>query len=95
MTANRHVIFKYPITAEATTISVTGGGTPMTVQVQGDQPYVWIDQEVWEGFVPTIPLEFVVVGTGHSFDWTGWIYLGTFQLLAGDFVGHVFWREAP
>lgn len=52
------------------------------------QPVMWclVDSEAG-----TVPVDFCVKGTGHAVE-DGLIYVGTFSLHGGTFVGHLFTR---
>lgn len=87
-------VFKYDLpVADVVELELPVGAQVLTVQAQGEVPRVWalVDEEA--------PLErrrFHVVGTGHDAGRTpAGGYLGTFQLYAGGFVGHVFLEPAP
>lgn len=88
------VIYKYPISVGVTKIPVAGGA-PLCVQVQKDQPCVWVELDA-DG-EPNADLWLTVVVTGmRVLDRESEAeYLGTFQLHDGEFVGHVYFRLAP
>lgn len=63
------------------------------MQTQGDgpiaQPCLWLECDD-DPEVQTETLEVVTVGTGHPIPDEPLKYLGTYQVLSGDFVGHVY-----
>lgn len=66
-------------------VLIPRGATLLCVQAQHGKPCLWalVDSDR--------PLEergIAVLGTGHKLE--RGIYVGTFQVLDGDFVGHVF-----
>ena len=83
-------IYKYPLPmTEDPTIEMPRGSRVLTVQVQGSTPCIWAIVD------PNQPLEirrFRVFGTGHPIDENinSITYIGTFQLLGGGFIGHLF-----
>lgn len=84
-------IYKYPFEVQDNVeIKMPMGASILTVQVQDNNPYIWAI--VW----PDHPLElrrFRLFGTGHPIDMELKQlnkYIGTFQLLDGRFVGHLF-----
>ena len=70
-----------------TVISMPKDAKILCVQIQHGTPCIWAIVNPNNG---TEDREFTVKGTGHSFDDSGKEYIGTFQLSAGDFVGHLF-----
>ena len=84
-------VWKYPLsmTSPNYEIPMPAGAQILDVQAQHDVPCLWALVD------PTQPPEtrrFVMVGTGHPFEWDGvegeWV--GTFQLMGGAFVVHLF-----
>jgi hypothetical protein len=63
------------------------GAIPLTVQVQGDTPRMWVLVNPDE--TKKCKYQFRVLGTGHKSDDT-LNYLGTFQVNNGQYVFHVF-----
>lgn len=88
-----NVVWKYPLDEPVTEVEMPAGATILSVQTQyvgqpHEQPVLWAQGDPDE---PKVPRRFVIVGTGHPFNGSHRIhYLGTFQLLAGAFVGHVY-----
>ena len=77
-------IWKFPVMSDV--IEMPEGAEILSVQTQHDQPCLWALVD------PDAPMErrtFNVVGTGIPFEGDGQ-FLGTFQLLGGGFIGHVF-----
>lgn len=83
-------IYKYPFQVEdVVTQFMPMGSEILAVQVQGDIPCIWAIVD------PEAELEvrrFQLYGTGHTMDIavTQDQHVGTFQLLGGRFVGHLF-----
>lgn len=87
-------IFKYPFeVSDYFYIEMPQGASVLTVQTQHEKPCVWAivdeNQLVLENH------RFCVFGTGHlmNIDTVEHHYVGTFQLLGGAFVGHLFELE--
>jgi hypothetical protein len=78
-------IWKFPAFAEATALV---GDDPMIVHVGKDpqgEVCVWIEHDP----APEMkPVEWLIVGTGHSFDQTGKVHVGS--VVDGAFVWHVY-----
>jgi len=82
-------IFKYPIPMnDYFDLWIPIGGKILTVQKQGENPCIWVLVN------PKADLkkrQFRLAGTGHPIeDMIGMVYIGTFQLSGGAFVGHLF-----
>ena len=83
-------IFKYHFEVEGeVSIPMPKGAHILTVQVQHNTPCIWAIVD------PEQPIEsrtFRIFGTGHEMDIniTRSHYIGTFQLLDGSFIGHLF-----
>ncbi len=87
------VIFKYPFpVSDVINLDIPKGAYILTVQVQNEIPCIWalVDPEA-----PTESRGFRCFGTGHPIDVEihNTSYIGTFQLLGGSFVGHLFWMR--
>ena len=89
------VIWKYSLqVTDEQVIDMPKGASLLTVQVQGEMACLWAIVE------PSMPMEkrtFVVVGTGHEKDFDFFdvlTYIGTFQMVQGAFIGHVFERRS-
>lgn len=82
-------IWKFPLRVDdSVEITMPEGAEILTIMVQNNQPCIWArvnttaDPEV---------RTFHVVGTGHEIsDRYELRYVGSFQLVGGAFVGHVF-----
>jgi hypothetical protein len=60
----------------------------LTVQVQYNIPCIWalVDPDL-----PNEGRKFIIKGTGHKVNSLKRIkYIGTFQMISGDFIGHLF-----
>jgi len=83
-------IWKFPFDVEDDlSIAMPKNSEIVDVQVQGEQPCIWAICNSDESYEKR---RFVIVGTGHPLGIIG-KYIGTFQLLGGSFVGHLF--EVP
>lgn len=84
-------IWKFPLkVADTVTIEMPEDSQVLTVQAQGETA------QLWALVMPDQPKEkraFFVVGTGHNVPHTAGRYVGTFQLLRGAFIGHVFEKQ--
>lgn len=81
-------IWKYEIPIGSTfRLDMPKGAIPLTVALQGDQPCLWA---IVQCEAPREPRQFVIRGTGHFFDGYEGEYVGTFQMLGGALVYHVF-----
>lgn len=87
-------IWKYPIQVrDSQKISMPYTHNILCVQVQNDEPCLWVEVNSDH---PLIDVEILVYGTGHKINQPGKSrarYIGTFQLMDGQFVGHVYVRE--
>jgi hypothetical protein len=85
-------IYKYPLSRlDVEDIEMPQGAKPLAVQVQGGQPCLWALVD------PDRPKEvrrFLTFGTGHPVSENVGAYLGTFQLIAGSLVFHLFEQAA-
>lgn len=84
------VIFKYALPPDTSEVSMPIGAQVLCVQVQNDVPCLWVLVDPKAGLVKR---RFFTFGTGHAMPHTtypGAHYIGTYQLLGGQFVGHVF-----
>lgn len=82
-------IYKYPVeVADIQTILLPLGAQILSVQEQNGQPYIWaiLDTET-----DSEPRRFRLYGTGHNIETDNVLkYIGTFQLLCGRLVYHLF-----
>lgn len=83
-------VFKYPLTVtDVATVRLPRNAEILCVQAQHDQPCLWAAVNPNE--VATEDRKIRLAGTGHNLgDPENLRYLGTFQVLDGTFVGHVF-----
>lgn len=81
-------IWKFSVTViDNFQIQMPEGAKILTVDMQGDVPYIWAI------VVPNSPLQirkFVLRGTGHPFVGGEDNYIGSFQLIEGLLVFHLF-----
>lgn len=82
-------IFKYPVeVTDVFTMDLPKGAVVLSVQCQGEAPQLWARVD------PSAPLEprtFRVFGTGHPVaDDLSLEFVGTFQMLGGSLVFHLF-----
>ena len=61
----------------------------LCVQTQNNKPCIWFINYNTSNTV-TVQRKFKIYGTGHTHDWIGGTYIGTFQLSEGTLVFHVF-----
>ena len=81
-------IWKFRVPLSGTpTINMPIGAEILSFQTQDDQLCIWaiVDTEK-----DVEPREFLIVGTGHSFDESNAKYIGTTQQENGRFVWHLF-----
>ncbi len=84
-------IYKYEIKLDDDqTISLPTGAKILTVQIQGRIPYIWAMFD--ENLGGLEPRKISVIGTGNPMPEVG-RYIGTFQMLEGMLVWHVFESE--
>ena len=81
-------IWKYPLAVEdAQQIFMPSGAKILTVQVQKETPCLWVKVDPTAEYVP---VDILTRGTGHLFNGIEGDYIGSYQLLKGDLVFHVF-----
>lgn len=85
---SRH-IYKYPVRVGAFTLELPRDAEILSVQVQDAQPYMWA---IVAPDASLMSRQFEVFGTGHPIITAAedLIFIGTFQLYGGTFVGHLF-----
>lgn len=85
------VIWKFPLQAEDELIlDLPTSAQILTVRLQYGKPYVWVLLNPEERKVRRI---FNVIPTGITFDARALVYIGTFEVLAGQsLIFHVFER---
>ena len=80
-------IWKFPLeVTDDECLEMPFGARVLTIQTQNGKPCLWALVE--PGSSPILR-KFRIVGTGHEFDGKG-EYVGTFQLMGGALVFHVF-----
>ena len=82
------VIWKYPFEVNShISLQMPKGAKVLSVQVQKEQPCLWAlvnaDNE-------KETRTFACYGTGHLHDEINGNFIGTFQLINGSFIGHLF-----
>ena len=82
-------IYKYPLPSiEPVEIPMPRGARVLCIQTQDDHPCLWV---AVESTAPTETRRFHIRGTGHPLgDVNVNKYVGTFQLMGGALVFHVF-----
>lgn len=82
-------IYKYPVeVADVQTILLPLGAQILTVQEQNGQPYIWA---IVNPETDSEPRRFRLYGTGYNIETDNVLkYIGTFQLLCGRLVFHLF-----
>jgi hypothetical protein len=83
-------VWKFPVAiTDEQTIQLPRGSEPLTVQLQGGEPFLWARVD------PSAEMAAFAVrltGTGHPLEDDVGKYAGTFQMHGGDLVFHVFLR---
>ena len=81
-------IWKYPLeVADEQTVNLPNGAQVLCVQNQNEVPCIWAKVDTQ---AVTRPWRVVTRGTGHAAgEWDG-SYVGTYQMLSGGLVFHVF-----
>lgn len=89
MSAAMMAIWKFPLKAQdVQSIEMPAGATILTVQTQGGQPCLWAKVDAAK---PKTKRVFETFGTGHPIPETHErAYLGTYQLVGGALVFHVY-----
>jgi len=82
-------IYKYPVeVADVQTILLPIGAQILSVQEQKGKPYIWA---IVNPETDSEPRRFRLYGTGHNIETDNVLkYIGTFQLLCGRLVFHLF-----
>lgn len=81
-------IYKYPIQPGLTVLELPRGAQVLTVQMQGDRPFLWARLDTRQ---PPERRTFEVFGTGDGMpDDPRLMYVATFQMEGGSLVWHVF-----
>lgn len=86
------VVWKYAIPIEDDfTIEMPNNAQILKIDMQAGEPYLWT---LADALRISTKRYFKLVGTGHPFDDNGYWYVGTFQLLEGAAVFHLFEKVA-
>ena len=90
--AMNKIIYKYPLEIiDKQVILLPAYARILTVQAQHNAPYLWA--LVNPNLPNEVPVTIRMFGTGHSIkDSDGLAYIGTFQILEGDLVFHIFYE---
>ena len=84
-------IFKYPLLViDEPEVIMPEGAKILCVQTQYDQPVLWA---LVDDAKPLKSKVFRIVGTGRAIDFETEGYVGTFQVLEGGLVFHVFEKK--
>ena len=84
-------VYKYEIRIGEQVLSLPGVGKILCVGTQNDKPHMWIEIEM-DG-IRTEQKHLIVMTTGATFpeDLEPYmVYVGSFMLLNGSFVGHLY-----
>jgi len=87
---SEHTIWKFPLKAgDEVFVEMPKGATILALQTQHDVPCLWAQVE---RDAPKIKRRFKIYGTDHPVppEDIGLFYVGTFQIMAGALVFHVF-----
>lgn len=81
-------IFKYELeVTDLQEVPMVKDAEILTVMVQRDIPCVWA---IVDPQKPIASRLIAIVGTGNQCKYNAYGYIGSFQLMEGGFVGHVF-----
>lgn len=86
------VIWKFPLEPNTGEIEVPQGAKLLDIQMQGGVPCIWA---LVDPNAPKVKVSVVSIGTGqemHDECIDAYTYLGTFQVHAGLFIWHIFYR---
>ncbi len=83
----KNEVWKYEIQEMLFQLEIPKGGTILSLKMQKGIPCVWVLVDVE---AQKEKRNFMVVGTGHSFDAENTQFVGTFLLPVGGLVFHVF-----
>ena len=83
----RKKIWKYPIKLGPQTIDMPKGSVIRHFALQNDIPTLWVEVD---SSAELVPRNFIIVGTGHTFENTSLTYIGTVVGHEGVFVWHLF-----
>lgn len=82
-------VWKFPLSVlDLQQVNLPRGAQILSVQTQHEQPCLWA---LVDPSAPTEYVNFRTLGTGHfAPDMERFRYVGTYQLVGGGFIGHVF-----
>ena len=98
------IVYKYPLKVEDyQVVTMPKGAQILTVQTQREEPCIWAlvdtenDPEERYFRIAEEKRYFRIAGTGHPIRLKDKLlrYVGTFQLIGGDLIFHVFEIEKP
>ena len=72
------------------TLDLPVGAIPLSVQMQHKKPFLWV---LLHSTGTTEKRTFLLTGTGHEIKELDLEFTGTFQMLDGDFVFHLFEKK--
>ncbi len=81
------VIYKYRIHPGITILQIPAGGQVLSVQEQNEEPHIWVLVDPNERKTDR---KFQIFGTGQQFYAADKKYIGTFQLMGGESVFHLY-----
>lgn len=82
-------IYKYPIQDDFTVLELPKDAEILTIQTQNGKPFIWVLHNPNE---PKVRWEFIIKATGENIeeDLSKKNYIGTFQMMEGMLVWHLF-----
>ena len=81
-------IYKYKLeVTDSQTIKLPLGAKILTVALQDGEPHIWSMVDTNDKYND---VEILTFGTGQDISYHGLQYIGTYQLLSGDLVYHIF-----
>jgi hypothetical protein len=80
-------IYKYPLRPDLQTLRLPADAEILCVQMQRGEPQVWVKLDTDK---PLVTRTLCVYGTGHEMKGLDSHYIGTFQLMGGELIFHVF-----
>lgn len=84
-------IYKYPLNIVRFQYFSATGLKPLCVQTQFEQPCLWAEIDTEQ---PLVQIVVDIYGTGEQLDPDPGKYFGTFQQFGGQFIGHVYIKDA-
>jgi hypothetical protein len=83
-----NTIWKFPVeVADRFVVPMPSGAEVLSVQMQNDVPVMWARVD---DTAPVVDREFAVHGTGHPVPSNRGRFIGSFQMLGGRLVFHLF-----